>query len=166
MKKREIVEIQKIKYKYKSKKQSLNYSIKIKNHRWCSSTKIPVIVEQSWTPITAKSARELVIDLACSFLSFLAFQRPSPPCPRVPGLPIRELRAIDMTAGTFFSAFVFGCRIGRIWTLSQLSLCIHNPDHSMRNNFSICAIFFPERPLKFVLRSNLAESWYPPMPPY
>jgi len=41
-----------------------------------------VIVEQSWTPTTAKLAREVVIYLASSskifFLSFLAFQWPSP----------------------------------------------------------------------------------------
>ena len=40
------------------------------------------VVEQSWTPITAKSAREVVIYLACNsnivLLSFLAFQWPSP----------------------------------------------------------------------------------------
>ena len=40
------------------------------------------MVEQNWTPITTKSASEVVIYLACSsnifFLSFLAFQRPFP----------------------------------------------------------------------------------------
>ena len=39
-------------------------------------------------------------------------------------------------------AFVFGSRIAQICTLSQLSLCTHNPDHSLYNYFSISVRFF------------------------
>jgi len=72
------------KYKYKSKKKKLNINTNLKKKPWAiqfnqkrSSTRIPVIVEQSWTPIT----REVLIYLACRsslfFLIFLAFQRSS-----------------------------------------------------------------------------------------
>ena len=74
-------ELNKIKYKYKSSKKI--WAIQLNQEMLqCTDTYRIHIVEQSWTPTTPKSAREVVIYLACSsnvfFLSFLAFQRPCP----------------------------------------------------------------------------------------
>ena len=40
-------------------------------------------------------------------------------------------------------AFVFGSRNGRIWALTQLSLCTHNSDCSLETYFLIFVQFFP-----------------------
>jgi len=82
---------------------------------------------------------------------------------RVPGLPNRDcargcndraqmcpqLSATDVTGKTFFSAFVFSSRIGHIWALRQLSLCTHNPTHSLYSYFSISGHLFPRMAPQF-----------------
>ena len=104
----------------------------------------------------------------------------SAPSTRAPGLPIRDcargrnnraqmcaqLSAIDVTERTFFERLYLVLGL-RNCTLSQLFLCIHNPDHSMHNCFSIFVYFFsPNGPSIFCYHdspSNLAESLYPPL---
>ena len=74
--KREIVEFPIINHKYKIELKTWSHSI------W---SKMPQQKNgwYSWSPITAKSANEVVIYLSCTsnifFLTFLAFQLPSPP---------------------------------------------------------------------------------------
>jgi len=46
-------------------------------------------------------------------------------------------------------AFVFGSRIAQNCALSQLFLCIHNPDHLLHNYFSIFLRFFPPNAPQF-----------------
>ena len=58
----EIVDIRKIENKYKQKKNLGPFNL-IKK---CLSREVAVIVDQSWLPITAKSAHEVVIELMCS----------------------------------------------------------------------------------------------------
>ena len=97
---------------------------------------------------------------------------------RVPGLPLRDctrgcnnhkqmctqLSTIDVTEKTFFERLI-SSMIGHIWALSQLSLCTHNPTHSVYNYFSISEQFFsPDGPSIFLVHdspSNLAKSQYP-----
>jgi len=94
---------------------------------------MPVILEQSWTPTTAKSACKVVSELACSsnifFLSFLAFQRPSP-LPRLTFLKVSS-------------------RMRFQFLLYLISTCIH------RKTFS--RSFFPKEGLE--IRFMDSDSW-------
>jgi len=54
-----------------------------------------------------------------------------------------QLSAIYVTKKNILQAFVIGFRNGRIWALSQLSLCIQNSDLSFNNYFLISVQFFP-----------------------
>jgi len=67
--KREIVDIQTIKYKYKSKNNPWAIYLNQKMLRYKNTS----IIEQSWLPITAKSAREVLIYLASSSNMFVLF---------------------------------------------------------------------------------------------
>jgi len=80
------------------------------------------IVEQSWTPITAKSAKEVVIYLACSanifFLSFFAFQWQSPRTASRPPPSSRPTSHTILPFSFFFSAFEFRDVTMRRWRTS------------------------------------------------
>ena len=93
---------------------------------------------------------------------------------RVPGLPIRDcttgcnncahmcaqLSEIDVTEKTLFERCI-SSRIGHIWALSQVSLCTHNPAHSLQDYFSISE--FPRIAPQFfwyAIHQVSGQSWY------
>jgi len=90
MKKREIVEIQKIEYKYKSKKQSLNYSIKIKKSSMMLQYKNTCY---SWTELNTDNSKigSWARDwLGVQFPFFLGLSATIPSMPEGTGTPYQR----------------------------------------------------------------------------